>query len=89
MGKRLKSFVVRLHYLRFRFRKCAHCDLTFRDGDLIEKHHIIPRAQGGNDQLNNLELLHLHCHDAKHRTKVTAKRHESNTDPSELDDNPF
>ncbi|NEO62875.1 MAG: group II intron reverse transcriptase/maturase [Moorea sp. SIO4G2] len=69
--------------------KCAHCGLTFRDGDLLEKHHIIPRAQGGNDQLKNLEILHLHCHDAKHRTRVTTKRQESSNDSSELDNNPF
>ncbi|NEO17756.1 MAG: group II intron reverse transcriptase/maturase [Moorea sp. SIO3F7] len=69
--------------------KCTHCGLTFKDGDLLEKHHIIPRAQGGNDQLNNLELLHLHCHDAKHRTKIATKRQESSNDPSELDNNPF
>ncbi|NEN98971.1 MAG: group II intron reverse transcriptase/maturase [Moorea sp. SIO3I7] len=57
--------------------KCSHCGLTFKEGDLMETHHIIPRAQGGNDQLRNLELLHLHCHDEKHRMKVN------------LDDNPF
>ncbi|WP_424101225.1 group II intron reverse transcriptase/maturase [Moorena producens] len=69
--------------------KCTHCGLTFRDGDLIETHHIIPRAQGGKDQLKNLELLHLHCHDAKHRTKVKPKHQELNNDSSELDNNPF
>ncbi|NEO10438.1 MULTISPECIES: group II intron reverse transcriptase/maturase [unclassified Moorena] len=60
--------------------KCAHCGLTFRDGDLLEKHHIIPRALGGNNLDKNLEVLHLHCHDAKHGIKVNS---------SELDENPF
>ena len=69
--------------------KCTHCGLTFRSEDLLEMHHIIPRAQGGNDQLKNLELLHLHCHDAKHRIKIKQKCQGSNNDPSELDDNPF
>ncbi|AOW98540.1 group II intron reverse transcriptase/maturase [Moorena producens PAL-8-15-08-1] len=69
--------------------KCAYCGLTFRNEDLMETHHIIPRAQGGNDQLKNLELLHLHCHDIIHRTKVNPKCQESNTDSSELDENPF
>ncbi|NEQ85243.1 MAG: group II intron reverse transcriptase/maturase [Moorea sp. SIO2I5] len=69
--------------------KCAHCGLIFRSEDLIEKHHIIPRAQGGSDLIKNLELLHLHCHDAKHRNKVKAKHQESNTDSSRLDNNPF
>ncbi|NEP22431.1 group II intron reverse transcriptase/maturase [Moorena sp. SIO3I6] len=60
--------------------KCAHCGLTFRDGDLMEKHHIIPRALGGNNKDKNLELLHLHCHDNKHG---------KNIDSAELDENPF
>ncbi|NEQ10853.1 MAG: group II intron reverse transcriptase/maturase [Moorea sp. SIO4E2] len=60
--------------------KCAHCGLTFKDGDLLEKHHIIPRALGGSNLDKNLELLHLHCHDAKHGSKVNS---------SKLDENPF
>ncbi|NEP37113.1 group II intron reverse transcriptase/maturase [Moorena sp. SIO3B2] len=60
--------------------KCAHCGLTFRDGDLIEMHHIIPRSLGGTNLDQNLELLHLHCHDIKHGKKVNY---------SELDENPF
>ncbi|AOW98396.1 group II intron reverse transcriptase/maturase [Moorena producens PAL-8-15-08-1] len=59
---------------------CTHCGLTFRDGDVMEKHHIIPRSLGGNDTDKNLELLHLHCHDAKHRKKIEL---------NELDRNPF
>ncbi|NEO60994.1 MAG: group II intron reverse transcriptase/maturase [Moorea sp. SIO4G2] len=53
--------------------KCAHCGLTFRDGDWIEKHHIIPRAMDGSDLDKNLELLHLHCHDRIHGTKVNSE----------------
>uniref|UniRef100_A0A1D9G4R6 Restriction endonuclease n=1 Tax=Moorena producens (strain JHB) TaxID=1454205 RepID=A0A1D9G4R6_MOOP1 len=60
--------------------KCNHCGLTFRDGDLLEKHHILPRALGGNNSEKNLELLHRHCHDTKHGTKI---------DSSELDKHPF
>ncbi|NEQ83058.1 MAG: group II intron reverse transcriptase/maturase [Moorea sp. SIO2I5] len=60
--------------------KCAHCGLTFKDGDLLEKHHIIHRALGGSNEDENLELLHLHCHDNKHGTKINTKR---------LDENPF
>ncbi|WP_365940002.1 group II intron reverse transcriptase/maturase [Moorena sp. SIO3I8] len=60
--------------------KCTHCGLTFRDGDLMEKHHIIPRALGGNNSDKNLELLHLHCHDVKHGKRINS---------NELDENPF
>ncbi|WP_293093134.1 HNH endonuclease [Moorena sp. SIOASIH] len=31
----------------------------------MDKHHIIPRSQGGSNWDKNLELLHLHCHDGK------------------------
>ncbi|WP_081431819.1 MULTISPECIES: HNH endonuclease signature motif containing protein [Moorena] len=47
---------------------------------MLEKHHIIPRALDGNNSDKNLELLHLHCHDAKHGSKTNSK---------ELDENPF
>ncbi len=68
--------------------KCNHCELMFLDGDLLETHHIIPRIQGGTDQLKNLELLHLHCHDEKHRTEINTKHHESKYDSFELNENP-
>ncbi|WP_322506093.1 group II intron reverse transcriptase/maturase [Chroococcidiopsis cubana] len=45
--------------------KCAHCGLTFKDGDLKEKDHIIPRYRGGIYRHQNLQLLHRHCHDKK------------------------
>ncbi len=50
--------------------KCNHCGLYFRDGDILEVHHIQPQHRGGNHQLENLELLHLHCHDEKHGINV-------------------
>jgi RNA-directed DNA polymerase len=45
--------------------KCSHCGLTFKDGDIWEIDHIIPRALGGKDIDSNLQLLHRHCHDNK------------------------
>ncbi|NEO01830.1 MAG: group II intron reverse transcriptase/maturase, partial [Moorea sp. SIO3I7] len=60
--------------------KCNHCGLNFRTEDIIEVHHIIPRALGGNNSDKNKELLHLHCHDAKHGKKINSQ---------ELDENPF
>ena len=47
--------------------KCAHCGLTFRDEDILEIDHIIPKAAGGKDIYKNLQLLHGHCHDEKSR----------------------
>nr|WP_324610971.1 HNH endonuclease [Moorena producens] len=55
----------------------------------METHHIRPRAQGGTDQISNLELLHLHCHDEKHRMISQNKVSRVKDNSSELDDNPF
>jgi RNA-directed DNA polymerase len=45
--------------------KCRECGLRFRDGDIWEVDHIIPRKGGGTSGIHNLELLHRHCHDRK------------------------
>jgi RNA-directed DNA polymerase len=45
--------------------KCSHCGLFFKDGDLLEIDHKIPKSQGGKDKFENLQLLHRHCHDNK------------------------
>ncbi len=47
--------------------KCSLCELYFREEDVIEVDHIIPRALGGKDEYKNLQLLHRHCHDEKTR----------------------
>ncbi len=47
--------------------KCPGCGLKFKPNDVIEKHHIIPRHQGGTNYDKNMVLLHLHCHDLTHR----------------------
>ena len=44
---------------------CPWCCLNFREGDLLETDHNIPRALGGKDEYKNLQLLHGHCHDEK------------------------
>ena len=44
---------------------CSWCCLHFREGDLLETDHNIPRALGGKDEYRNLQLLHGHCHDEK------------------------
>ncbi|WP_353839121.1 HNH endonuclease signature motif containing protein [Moorena sp. SIO4E2] len=44
-----------------------------KDGDLMETHHIVPRALGGTKKLSNLELLHLHCHDQIHGKRINTR----------------
>ena len=45
--------------------KCTQCGLTFRENDVMEVDHRIPKSQGGKDSHDNLDLLHRHCHDTK------------------------
>jgi len=45
--------------------KCNHCGLYFKDGDLVEIDHVIPKSLGGKDEYTNLQALHRHCHDIK------------------------
>jgi RNA-directed DNA polymerase len=45
--------------------KCTYCGLYFREGDVLEVDHIIPRSKGGRDEYKNLQILHRHCHDRK------------------------
>ena len=53
--------------LRRQQGKCAWCDNYFRDGEQIEIDHFIPQRLGGKDRLDNLQALHVHCHDRKTR----------------------
>ncbi len=46
---------------------CNHCGLYFKEGDLLELDHIIPKSKGGTNRRDNLQLLHKHCH--HHKTK--------------------
>lgn len=57
--------------------KCAHCGLTFKPGDLWEIDHIQPKANGGGNGYDNLQLLHNHCHDLKTRYHGSGTRVKS------------
>ena len=50
--------------------KCNWCGLNFLDGDSIDTDHIIPKQAGGNNNKDNLQLLHKHCHDAKTKSDL-------------------
>lgn len=45
--------------------KCALCNLYFREEDVLEVDHILPKSKGGKDEYKNFQLLHRHCHDTK------------------------
>jgi len=56
--------------------KCNRCGLYFKDEDVLEIDHIIPRSEGGKDQYKNYQLLHRHCHHEK--TAEDTKRQREN-----------
>lgn len=70
MGKNpdLPSRVSKL--LKWQKGKCPHCECIFRNEDVMEVDHIVPRALGGKDEYKNLQLLHRHCHDVKTKTDL-------------------
>lgn len=63
--------------------KCRWCGLHFQDEDIIEIDHIIPRSQGGGEELSNKIALHRHCHDERH-----AKRVAGTTDKGQITEEP-
>jgi RNA-directed DNA polymerase len=53
--------------------KCPNCGEPLFNGEEIETHHIVPVAQGGLDDLENLRHLHKACHKQVH-TKPKSTR---------------
>jgi RNA-directed DNA polymerase len=46
--------------------KCAVCGEHLFNGENIETHHIVPVAEGGTDDTENLMHLHSACHKQVH-----------------------
>jgi RNA-directed DNA polymerase len=40
--------------------------------DILDLHHVIPRKDGGSDKLDNLKLLHEHCHYESHTNSIAS-----------------
>ncbi|OUL18663.1 group II intron reverse transcriptase/maturase [Nostoc sp. T09] len=52
--------------------KCPICGEPLLNGEEIETHHIVPVAQGGLDDAENLQHLHKACHKQVHtKSKLT------------------
>ena len=49
---------------------CPYCKTAFQIESVMEVDHIYPRALGGKDTYNNLQLLHRHCHVLKTRSDL-------------------
>jgi RNA-directed DNA polymerase len=51
--------------------KCTCCGDFFRQGDIMEIDHKIPKSRGGKDEYDNLQVLHKICHVNKTRDENT------------------
>jgi len=60
--------------------KCTHCGQYFTTEDVMEVDHIIPKAKGGKNKMNNYQLLHGHCHDEKTREDMKVSECEESYD---------
>ena len=49
---------------------CATCGEPLVNGEELHAHHRIPKAQGGTDAYDNLELVHLYCHQQIHARRA-------------------
>ena len=54
---------------------CATCG----NNDILEFHHILPKAKGGTDDYDNIILLCACCHSALHNRAYNASKYNKNT----------
>jgi RNA-directed DNA polymerase len=48
---------------------CPYCRMPLMNGEDLHRHHRIPKGEGGSDAFSNRELVHLFCHQQRHRTR--------------------
>jgi RNA-directed DNA polymerase len=50
--------------------KCPNCNQKITKDTGWNIHHILPKSEGGKDNLNNLVLVHPNCHKQVHCRKT-------------------
>ena len=65
MAKSKKLSKNKLWYFGKQKGKCAYCQLSFTEDEIIELDHLTPKSLGGSNEPQNLQLLHQHCHHIK------------------------
>ncbi|PSB14205.1 group II intron reverse transcriptase/maturase [filamentous cyanobacterium Phorm 46] len=53
--------------------KCSECGELLFNGEEIETHHIVSVAEGGTDDMGNLQHLHSACHKQIHKIQVKSR----------------
>ncbi len=64
--------------------KCPTCGEALFNGEEIETHHIVPVAQDGRNDIENLQHLHKACHKQEH-SKNQVKPLEVRLEPDECE----
>ena len=72
--KPLKAVKDRYVFVLFHDQKPSCLACTNQPGFKVDAHHLISRAQGGDDVLNNLIPLCVSCHRAYHNGNQAARR---------------
>jgi RNA-directed DNA polymerase len=49
---------------------CPVCHQLLENGEDLHVHHVLPKKQGGTDDLANLRLVHANCHRQIHSTSA-------------------
>ncbi|WP_366933393.1 HNH endonuclease signature motif containing protein [Nostoc sp. NMS7] len=52
---------------------CPLCGEPLFNGEEIDIHHIVPVAEGGTNDMENLLHLHRACHKQVHKTQVKSR----------------
>ena len=61
----------RIYYLwKEQQGRCRMCGQFLQEGEEWQVHHLVRRSHGGDDSLDNLELLHANCHRQRHSHEV-------------------
>jgi RNA-directed DNA polymerase len=53
---------------------CSHCGESLFNGEALNRHHLLPKGEGGSDKRPNPQLLHLYCHQQIHAPVAPAKK---------------
>jgi RNA-directed DNA polymerase len=53
--------------------RCTHCEASLFNGEVLNRHHLHPKGEGGSDERSNLQLVHLYCHQQIHAPPVPAR----------------
>lgn len=74
LGRKKKlqpKLTTRSYRTRVRKEKGSSCEMCGYNKveDILALHHIIPRSQGGSDEISNLQLLCPNCHGETHFRK--------------------